>query len=163
MTTKVYKPNSKKILRDIAVVVALMLGAILFGSPLALDRLPPILIGIGLLMGVYYFIMGVLPYIKITEANELEYRTDYGITRKIKLSDIKKITKGSGLGGYEHALFVYHSSDGQSRTNKIKSSYFNREDIVSLIAEIQGKVQVETNEELEDYLAGRKTKYSWKL
>lgn len=163
MNTHCYRPNKGKVLRDILIVSALIFignfiragltsRVFLFAGPLVL--------GVAV---VYMFIMGILPYIKISDSGEIEYRTDYGLTHRIRLSDIKKITKGSGLGGYEHALFVYHDSNGVVKRAKIKSSYFDRRDIVDLIASIRKQVQVETNEELEDYLAGRKTKYSWKL
>jgi hypothetical protein len=99
------------------------------------------------------FIKGALPYVRITESGELQYRSDYGVTLKINVSDITRITKGSGIGGYEHALFIYFArSPGQERKVKIKSSYFDRQQVIELVSQIRRTVPVATNDELEEYL-----------
>ena len=152
MVPKIYKPNKLKILRDILIVSALIFagGFIRAGiTPNVFLYAGVFSIGIGL---IYMLVMGVLPYVKITNSSEIEYKSDFGVTHKIKLNNIKKITKGSGLGGYEHALFVYSFDTDQMKTTKIKSSYFNREDIIDLIKATQREVKFETNEELDSYL-----------
>src|SRR3989344_882854 len=151
---KIYRPVPRKILRDISIVSVLLLGVVLIGAPFAPERLPVVLSGIALLKGFYYLIMGVLPYIKITDSGELEYRSDYGVTHKIKVTAINKITKGSGLGGYEHALFIYHSPERDEQIRfKLKSSYFDRSDLIDFIGSIQNTKNIETNLELREFLS----------
>ena len=97
----------------------------------------------------------MLPYLSITPSGELEYRSDYGITHAIPLSDIHKINKESGVGGYEHALFVYFARGrpGQDRIIKIKTSYFDRSQLIALIGELRQRVPtIHLNDELKAYL-----------
>lgn len=163
MTAKVYKPNKAKILIDILLIGTLIYVSTFLSSGLSLKWLIGDTIFILAIGTLYMIVVGVLPVLRVKENGDFEYRSDYGITHKILAKTIRSITKGSGVGGYEHALFVKYSSDGgMEKKLKIKSSLFKRGDIIELIAVIRKTQQIETNEELEDYLAGRKTRYSWK-
>lgn len=163
MTIKIYKPNKKKILRDILIVGILIYLATFLNSGFSLKWLigdTIFIFAIGLL---YMIVVGILPVLRVKENADFEYRSDYCITHKISANNIKSITKGSGVGGYEHALFVKYSPiEGTEKKLKIKSSLFKREDMVDFVLKIKSKKEIQTNEELEDYLVGRKTKYSWK-
>lgn len=164
MTTKIYKPNKVKILKDILIVGILISIATLLNSGFSLKWLIGDIIFILAIGTLYMIVVGVLPVLRVKENSDFEYRSDYGITHKISANSIKSITKGSGVGGYEHALFLkYSPNEGMEKKLKIKSSLFKREDMVDFVLRIKSKKAIETNEELEDYLAGRKTKYSWKI
>jgi hypothetical protein len=115
----IYIPRKKKVLRDTMIALVLISAVVLINVQFSVVNFVVPMVLLLSIGALYVFIMGILPYIKFTGNDELEYRTDYGVTRRIKLSDIKKVTLGSGLGGYEHALFVYHEDDsGEIKKNK---------------------------------------------
>ena len=150
------KPNKIKVARDTLIIDALVVVSVFLTAGMNSRGASFLIPFLFVLSAINMFIMGVLPYLRITTSGALEYRSDYGIKHTIQLSDISKITKGSGVGGYEHALFVYFGRrPEQERRIKIKSSYFNPEHIRELMAQIKRVVHVETNRELEEFLTSK--------
>lgn len=157
MKETIFKPNKRKILSDILVVGFLFYFSILINAGVTLRSLPMdvlFIVGIG---AVYMFIMGFLPLLKITDTGEIVYRSDSRVTHRIKIAEVKRITKAPGFLGHKKALFIHHGVDPQHlERTKIKITYFNREDILNFVREIKSWIDIETNQELEDYLASEK-------
>jgi len=116
------------------------------------DRMLVVILSVGVMVLFYFVVVGVLPSLRI-ENEEIIYRSDYGISHSVPINKIHSITKGSGVGGYRHALFVKYSSDsGREKVLKIKSSIFKQDGMRDFIKSIKNKRNIKTNEELEDFL-----------
>jgi len=151
---KIYKTNKKRILKDAVMIGLFAEFVILINSGFLLDK---IFFDIVFFLGVvslYFLPIGFIPVLKVLRKGEILYRSDYGVKHFVNINKIKKITKSSGVGGYRHALYINYVDDsGKERSLKIKSSLFKKEDIVDFVRYIKSKVNIQTNKELEDFIA----------
>jgi|SRR3989344_7868199 len=153
MGARTYRPDKKKIIRDILIVAVIIYAVTLFGTDFTMAKLLGVTLFVLITGLIYMCVVGVLPSISITNNDEIEHKSEYARTHRVKISDVSKVTLGAGKGG-RYALFIYQdSNENASRRLKIKTNYFDRKDIADFVKNIRNKKNIQTNPELEAFIA----------
>jgi hypothetical protein len=141
-------------MRDILIVFALLCIVIVVKSTDAASSVNIITFLVVGFAGLYVSIMGLIPHILSNERGVVEYRSEYGFVRKIPMDKIVRLTLGTGFGGFEHALFIYHlGEDGTSKRTKVKIDYFDEREMRDFIVYLQTRYNVEISEELKRFMS----------